>query len=252
METPPTPTPHADAETEQIRADLAGEATRADSGELARPLAHEFNNFLNNLLLNLAILEQAGAGAAGPGLDRLRRQADQVAGLIKEFHNFRGRQPPPPRPVDVNAALREAAALLPRLYPDLFEGRLPAGAAGALTVEAAASLRPLAGQPPDAARLFLFLLKNALQAARAAGGVLRAETTAATDAVTVTIDLSAVRATADSPGQLFESLASSIHGMSALELATCASIARRFRGKLRAEAPPEGGLRIAFEAPYPA
>ncbi|MFL5342889.1 MAG: hypothetical protein ACJ8F7_22370 [Gemmataceae bacterium] len=254
METPDSapPTPTTDAETDRLRAELASEAFRADGGELARPLAHEFNNFLNNLLLNLAILEQAGGEAPGTGLARLRRQADQIAGLIKEFHDFRGRHLPPPRPIDVNAALRAAADLLARDYPDLFEGRLPAGAAGALTVAATATPRPLTGHAPDAVRLFVFLLKNALQAARAAGGVLRAETAVAADGVTVKLDLSAVKSTADPAARLFESLAASVHGVSALELAACASIARRFRGKFHAEALPEGGLRIVFEAPNPA
>src|SRR5213076_3390863 len=94
-------------------------AARADLGEMARPLTHDFNNFLNNLLLNLAILEQVGGGDATGSLAKLRRQADRVAALIREFHEGRGRKAAAAGPVDVNQAVRDAAVVVAREYPEL-------------------------------------------------------------------------------------------------------------------------------------
>ena len=249
-QTGPVPTgSSATAELDRLRRDLAGEALRADLGELARPLTHEFNNFLNNLVLNLAILEQAGGDAGNSGLARLRRQADQVTGLIKQFHDFRGRQAPPAEPVDVNAALREAAQVLARDFPNLFEER---PAAQLLALNLAAELRPLSGQPLDFTRLGVFLLKNGVQAARAVRTTLRVETAASATAAVVRLDLPGVVLPTETPGRLFESLGNSVAGLVGLELAACTALARRFRGKLTAETRAEGGLRLVLEVPFPA
>ena len=54
---------------------LARESRLADLGELAGPLIHEVNNYLNNLTLHLALLQQQTPGGLTDDLQSLRRQA---------------------------------------------------------------------------------------------------------------------------------------------------------------------------------
>jgi signal transduction histidine kinase len=230
----------------QLREELAVETVRADFGELARPLIHEFNNFLNNIVLSFAVIEQAG-GDTNTGLARLRRQADQVTNLIKEFHEYRGRKAPPAQPVDLNQALRRAADALAGESP------LAATESGApalpVTFDLAADIHPVRGAPSDLMRLGYFLLKNAIQALQLPGSCVRVETSQLGEQVALRIDLPGLRIPAELQSRSLESLSGAVRGFAGLELAACTSIARRSRGKFRVESPPEGGLHIVLEMP---
>src|SRR5260370_12935682 len=190
----PRPQPAATSaggqEALQLRDELAVEAVRADYGELARPLIHEFNNFLNNIVLSFAVIEQAG-GDTSTGLARLRRQADQVTNLIKEFHEYRGRKAPSAQPVDLNQALRRAAdALASEIPPLATESEAPALP---LTFDLAPDLHPVRGPASDLARLGYFLLKNALQALQLPGSCVRVETSQLGEQLALRIALPGLR-----------------------------------------------------------
>src|SRR4051812_22389774 len=87
----------------------ARDAQLADQGELAGPLTHEFNNFLNNLTLHLEIMKQTAAAGTLPDLDRLRRQITQMAGLITRFQRYRRAGSSLDAKSDVTSALHHAA-----------------------------------------------------------------------------------------------------------------------------------------------
>ncbi len=239
-------TPAGVQEALQLREELAVEAVRADFGELARPLIHEFNNFLNNIVLSLAVIEQAG-GDTPSGLARLRHQADQVTHLIKEFHEYHGRKAPAVQPVDLNQALRRAADALASEI--LFPTTEPGSPGMPLTFDLAPDIRPVRGAPSDLVRLSYFLLKNVVQGLPSPGSCVRVETSQSGEQIALRIDLPGLRVSADLQSHSLESLSSAIRGFSGLELAACTSIARRFRGKFHIQCPPEGSLRIVLEIP---
>lgn len=240
----PTAPPVAD-EVLQLQRLLAVESVRADFGELARPLIHELNNFLNNIVLSIAVIEQAG-GDMAPELTRLRRQSERVTRLIREFHEYRSRKAPPAEPVNLNDALLRAIELVeieePLLAGESSPLELP------LNLQLAPDLRLVTGMPADFVRLCMFLLRNVVRAVHAVGGHARLETASSPERVALRIDLDRVALPPELSARTLESLNGTIRGFSSLELAACTAIARRFRGILRAES-VGGNLRIVLEFP---
>lgn len=62
---------------------------RAILAELARPLVHEVNNFLNNLLLQLAISAQASSEPLSTEWRNIRNEGKRLAGLLREWQRHR-------------------------------------------------------------------------------------------------------------------------------------------------------------------
>jgi hypothetical protein len=61
------PTSHdPEWEQQQLQEDLAEQLWPALLGELAGPMAHEFNNFLNTVVLEISVLEQRSPPARVP------------------------------------------------------------------------------------------------------------------------------------------------------------------------------------------
>jgi signal transduction histidine kinase len=57
--------------------------------ELARPLAHECNNFLNNLLLQLAILQGSQGGSLPVEWANIKREGKKLADLFQQWQRSR-------------------------------------------------------------------------------------------------------------------------------------------------------------------
>jgi signal transduction histidine kinase len=222
--------------------DLNYDAPRADVGELVGPLIHDVTNLLNNLLLNLAVLEQGG-DLSSINLPRLRSRVEQVTGLIKEVQDYRRRKAPPSPPADINAAAREAVALLQREFGDSIGAEVP------VTLDLPADLPPVPAARPDLVRCVLFLLKNAARAAREAKKEVRVSTAPGTDAVLVRVAVPGLQVLVESQSRLYDTLGAVCPGVSSLELATAKSIARRFNGRLAADCPVLRGLVMQLEVP---
>lgn len=85
------------------------EATAA----LAGGLTHDFNNILGAIAGNLDIMEIRGAARLGfePPLDRIRQAVRSGQSLTQRLLNFSQNEPPAPRPVSMNRAIENFAAL---------------------------------------------------------------------------------------------------------------------------------------------
>jgi hypothetical protein len=227
---------------DEFDADSNADATRIDVGELAGPLIHDVTNLLNNLVLNLAVLEQGG-DLSMFNVPRLRSRSEQVAALIKEVQDYQRQATPANNPCDLNAAARDAVAMMKR---DL--GRA-LGTEPVVALALSDDLPVTRASRPDLVRCLAFLLRGAGRAAHVAGKPMKLSTMAAANAALVRVELPGVHVLVESQPRLFDTLGAVCPGISSLELATCKSIARRFNGRLSADCPAEIGLVLQVELP---
>jgi light-regulated signal transduction histidine kinase (bacteriophytochrome) len=223
--------------------ELRAESVNGDIVELARLLVHDFNNFLNNIVLSLAVLEQSG-GASSESIAPLRSQTDRIAVLIKEFHNYRRKVGPAHQSIDLNEVLAGAAR---RLEDERNEGVV--GLSSSLELHLAPDLPRIMGTERDLARLAKFLLRNVVLVACQGEGIVRVRTSHAAGMVELTIEVAcSLPPSAQSIAQ-FDGLANTFSGVSNLELVACAAIARRNHAKMSVESRIDSGIVIRLRAP---
>ena len=78
--------------------------------ELARPVAHETNNFLNNLLLQLAISEKTIPEPYRSDWRNIRREGKKLADLLQQWQRHRKLAGAAPGKIDLNQIMEEAVA----------------------------------------------------------------------------------------------------------------------------------------------
>jgi signal transduction histidine kinase len=245
--------------TMDLTAPEAGSQTRearlADLGELAGPLIHEVNNYLNNLTLHLALLQQqAPGGPLSEDLQSLRRQASHVGAQLQRFQRHRHGAPPSPARVRVDEVVAEAAAELTAhpqeghngvpILVDL-DGE-PADGRIALKLALAPEVAPVQGQAADLRRLCRFLLRNAV---RSGASTVTAAVSCHDGRVEVTVEDTGADLTATQATRIFDPGHECREGMCCLELAACRSIVRRLQGRIEARPRSGGGLLVVVSLP---
>ncbi|MBL8796622.1 MAG: HAMP domain-containing histidine kinase [Planctomycetia bacterium] len=226
------------------REELAGELSNADLGTLAQPLAHEFNNFLNNLVLHLAVLEHQLGEAYRPKLAQVRQLGTEIAQLVKRYQQYRQRHAANPQAVDLNVLLREALQAAARPDP-----RRPETGPPRVTLDLSPDLPGLMGTTADVRRCCTFLIANALRAAET--GQVRVRTELTDQRLLLHVEDEGPSAAPDDLHQLFELGKKSRPGTEPLELAACQSIVRRMGGRLQAANRAEKGVGITADFPVP-
>ena len=241
-------------------AEQAGDLGMAEVGEVSIPVTHEFNNFLNALLLHTAVLKFQLPESMHQGLEELRRQAAAAAGLIQQVQHYRSRRQPPRLPVDLDRAVwaaveslggkpSEQGGLGVTIRVALFQGRTEDEG----TAEVAVRLDLTAGEALAAAtfaemkRLCVFLIRNAAAAAATNGGVVIVRTARGDRKATLRVEDAGPAIAPEVLPHLFEPAAAGREGTSALELAACKTLARRLQGVLRAENLDKGGAAFIVE-----
>ena len=232
-------------QVERLSERLARETALADVAEVAGPMAHEFNNFLNALLLQIAALEGLLPEEIRNRLEAIRRQGRTAAALVRSWQRYRQQGRPSVRPLDLAEviddvlqdfrAAPETTSDPGELSPLLFVTRLHAG------------LPSVKACPHDLRRLLKFLLRNAV-AALGGAGTISVEAEAADGKVLLRVRDSGPPIPAESLSNLFEPHVPAREGTLPLELAACVSIARRYLGKLRG-ANMTDGVAVTLELP---
>jgi C4-dicarboxylate-specific signal transduction histidine kinase len=229
--------------------DLADRDRLADLGEVVGPVTHEFNNFLNTLMLQVAVMEMTVPEAVKAELRGMKRQAKQVAAVVKHLQQYRRRVGTAP-PADLSRAAACAVEAIERA-----PGR-PAGGprirrAGAATADdvpvrlnLAAGLPLVSGPAADLQRMCRFLLGSAAWVV-AGNGSLTLMTMPAAGGVVLRLE--AAGAAAGSLARLLDGPVAS-EGAHGLEFAASQSVVRRLGGSIRAEPIPDGEA-VVIELP---
>ncbi len=234
---------------------VAEQTWLANLGTLASPITHEFNNFLNVLLLQIAVLEHELPDRRRGEFAVIRQQGKQVAELVRQWQQYRSRQQPESQPLDVNRAVREAAERMCDEEPGFGEPRLVLAAPGGeaaqgdgvrVRLELADGLPPVFGTLPDLQRLIRFLIGNAAAAIPSGRGVVTVRTGLGDEAkVWLRVEDTGPPAAAELLPQLFEPLTRVREGPNRLELAAAKTLAqRRLQGGIVAENAPGGGVAV--------
>jgi hypothetical protein len=212
--------------------ELADLQRLAMAGELAAALCHDGNNFLNGLLLQVALLEIDAGDALRAKLADIRRQSGEFQLLIGQLQGYRNRSAAAPYPVDLNAAAQTAVAW----FAQVFDRQIQS-AGGGVRLELPAGLPAVRGTASDLTRLVTFLLIELRRHAAAAEIVVGAE--AAGGGVRMTLRRAGPRgATPTKPPE-------------SLESTSARTLARRLGITLREEPAADGGGAIVLEIPAP-
>lgn len=183
---------------------------RAALGDLALALAHECSNFLNVVLLQLAVLEMEASEAVGPQLEEIRRQGGKLQKFLEQFRMQRRAEAQQLSPISLERAWQG--------LPHESRKRWP---------QPAADLPPVLATEIDVRHLLEFLLTHALQ-----WDCDAAPLEAVASGTRVHLRLHC----ADGSGE----------GES-LEWVACQSLARRLQGRAYSKAAPEGGRDYIIE-----
>jgi signal transduction histidine kinase len=220
-----------------LRQRLTEEIALATIGEMAGPVVHEFNNLLNTMLLQVAVMEQKVDESLLPDLRTIRRQGTNITALVKQWQQCRRRPPAAEQPpLDVNRLTEEVVAALRQQRNDLDMG-----------VDLAPGRPRTRGPAADLRRLLTFLLNNALEVSGTGRVVVSTREVEA--AVVLRVEDSGPGVLPAALPRLFEPLGEGRPGANRLELAACRTLVRRLQGKLRAENRPTGGVAVIVELP---
>jgi C4-dicarboxylate-specific signal transduction histidine kinase len=229
-------------EIKTLRAELTEQTRLADTGELAGQVTHKFNNFLNSLLLKIALLETETPELA-PKFADLKQQAQGMAEVIKQVHQFQRRQAACAERHDLNGLIRQVA-----------EGLTADAAAASLTIQLALSPASafVSGAAVDLRRLFSFLLRSRLGISRSAPGALVLRTQVGPEKVLVSLEDTRSLPPGVPVASLFDVDAKGVEGGHRLELGACKALVRRYEGRIQSKAADAGGLMIEAEFPLAA
>ena len=226
----------------------------ADLAALASPVTHEFNNFLNTLILQLMVLANQVPEQFRADLRGIGQQAKGVAGLVRQWQQHRAQHRAAPRPLNVNELIREVVERLTRTTAEcstplvlVREGGphgVPSNAV-ALHVSLADDLPPMEGAPLDLRLLVRLLISNAAATITAPPGSVVVSTQRDRDTVVISVEDNGPPIPTQLLPRMFELAVETREGTSQLEMAACeALVQRRLRGRIQGENRLGGGVAI--------
>src|SRR5439155_22518557 len=93
--------------------DLADLEALANVGEIVGPVTHEFNNLLNTLMLQIAVMEQTAPNGLRGELAGLKQHGRAAAALIRLVQQYRKQAPPEMPACDLSEAVKAAVQASP-------------------------------------------------------------------------------------------------------------------------------------------
>jgi signal transduction histidine kinase len=208
----------------------------ANVSETTSIVAHEFNNFLNGMMLHLALLKQEAPKSISAELDVMKRLAMDAATLVKRLQEYNGRRRPTLMATDLNDAVRDAIDRMP----------LPPGVAG-INYHLAENLPRVGSGRRELDRLLALLMRQAGASMQAKPGAVIIRTEMAGRKVVLRFEDNGPSLNADALNRIFEPFFTARPGAEEPGLALCHTLARRLHAGIRAENRPEGGVAFILE-----
>jgi signal transduction histidine kinase len=236
--------------------EFAEQTELADLAALASPVTHEFNNFLNTLILQLMVLANQVPEQFRSDLCTIGQQAKGVASLVRQWQQHRAQHRAAPRHLDVNLLIAE---VVEQVVENTAESATPlvlvhddaaavSPKAVALRVALADDLSPVEGAPLDLRLLVRLLINNAAATITARPGSLLVSTARHDGTVLMSVEDNGPSLPESLLPRMFELSVETREGANQLELAACeALVQRRLRGRIHAENRPAGGLAIRVQ-----
>jgi signal transduction histidine kinase len=219
---------------------------RVDLGELTGIVTHQFNNILNDIVLQLAVLERRNLPEeARAEAVAIRQRSQQAAVLVRDLQRYGRSFQASPVALDLNTVVRNAVESLcaaPVKDSGEVQWSLPAGKRLTLRLEQTPGLSPVLGQAPDLSRLLGLLLHSSAATLQGDGGTLQIRTCAGENGPQLIVEDGGAAVTAEMLPRLFEPFTVARKGDDGLGLAVCRGLARRMQANLRGENRPEGGM----------
>ena len=210
------------------------EPTGSELSDLARLTVHEFNNILNNISLQLAVMEQKGVpDELHPDIAVIRQATRNAATMVKQLQQFSPRKQGPLGTADLNAVVRDIAS----------RDRGPL----LVTLQLAPSLPRVQAGQGDLERLVELLLGSAAAAIGPDGGTIVFRTEALPDRVHLHMTDTGPPVNPEDLRRFFQPFAILRHGSDGIAPALCKGIVRRIQGTIHAENLSGGGMAIAVE-----
>lgn len=218
-------------------------------GELTGIVAHQFNNILNDIVLQLAVLERGNIPPEGRAeVAAVRQRSQQAAGLVRELQRYGRSLYEPPAALDLNDTVRQALASMAGAPADgqsVFTYCLPSSTKR-LTVhlQLGQGLAKVMGAADDIKRLLGLLLRSAVSGTDAPDQTLGIRTQSSDSGPQLIIEDRGPQVSADKLAHLFEPFVVGRDGDDGLGLSVCKGLARRMLGNVRAENRPDGGMAL--------
>jgi two-component system, NtrC family, sensor kinase len=209
----------------------------AGIGRLAAGVAHEINNPLAVILGYAKLLHRKAEGELAADLAVVEEEALRAQEIVEGLLDLSRPLATSPEPVDLAALCREAVDRLDET------GRL-GGARVAVAGQAV-----VAGHPQKLRQVVLNLVKNAAEAAGAAGQVEIRLSTPPAGGAAVEVSDSGPGLTAEAQGKIFEPFFTTKPTGTGLGLAVSLGIVQAHGGTLEAGAAPGGGARFTVTLP---
>lgn len=218
-------------------------------GTLASGLAHEIRTPLGAIQMNIDLLaEELGAvspgrrGAFATRVERIRRETRSLKKKLDEFLAFARPPKLQPRPLDLNAYLRE---LLEFLEPELKKLKIET------RLELREDLYPVLIDPQQFGQVIMNVVANAREAveSRGQGGLITLRTSQTDEHVNVEVEDSGGGVPPGEEDRIFELFYSTKEGGTGLGLGIAARVVEEHGGKLVLENLPGKGARFVARLP---
>lgn len=212
--------------------------------DLAYMVTHEFNNVLNNMLLQVALVEHSGrlAGATSD-LAAIRQQGAKAAAMIRHFQQLSHSSQRPAEAVHLNEVVHAVADGLTVAQRDpegVAESRPVYASPAPPSLKLHPDLPPVAGTVADLQRLVRLLIESAAEADPSHPATV--STFLDHDQVVLSVEDLGPQVSEKMLTELFEPFAPLRAETNGWKLTVCKAIARRLQAAIQGANRREGGM----------